>query len=393
MAISSIALPNRSGAPKGDAGSDRPIRVLVVDDSVVIRRLVTQALSEDDSFEVVGIAANGVIALQKIPQVEPDVLTLDIEMPEMDGLETLRRVKDEFPKIKVVMFSTLTERGGRHTLEALSLGADDYVTKAANVGSLDTSLARLRGELSPKIKQFFAGPSPRLRLEPAPPAKAAQGDSPIPGPRGVTTPAERPPRQPKVRQVDVVAIGVSTGGPNALAEMLPKIPATVPCPIVITQHMPPMFTRLLAERLSKNSQIEVREAEEGDVLRPGLALLAPGGKHLRLRRRGHDVVARLDEGPQENSCRPAVDVMFRSVKEIYGAQALAVVMTGMGKDGLAATEPMFLAGSPVIAQDRPTSVVWGMPGYIVESGLADVVAPLGEIADEIMQVVTGGAQR
>lgn len=393
MAISSLALPNRSGAPKGDAGSDRPIRVLVVDDSVVIRRLVTQALSEDDSFEVAGVAANGVIALQKIPQVEPDVLTLDIEMPEMDGLETLRRVKDEFPKIKVVMFSTLTERGGRHTLEALSLGADDYVTKAANVGSLDTSLARLRGELSPKIKQFFAALTPRLRLEVPPTATTERGDSPAPGPQGVQPPSQKSARQARVRQVDVVAIGVSTGGPNALAEMLPKLPNTIPCPIVITQHMPPMFTRLLAERLSKNSQIDVREAEEGDVLRPGLALLAPGGKHLRLRRRGHDVVARLDEGPQENSCRPAVDVMFRSVKEIYGAQALAVIMTGMGKDGLAATEPMFLAGSPVIAQDRASSVVWGMPGYIVESGLADVVAPLGEIADEIMQVVTGGAQR
>ena len=370
------------GAGTGGAEAIGRIRVLVVDDSVVIRRLVTQALSEDEVFDVVGIAANGVIALQKIPQVKPDVVTLDIEMPEMDGLETLRHIKAEFPRIKVVMFSTLTERGGRHTLEALSLGADDYVTKAANVGSLDTSLGRLRGELSPKIKQFFS--------HAAAPATAPRPMA-VPGPRGIEPPTQRGERAAMTKRVDIVAIGVSTGGPNALADMMPKLPETIPCPIVITQHMPPMFTRLLAERLSARSAIEVREAQEGDVLRPGLALMAPGGFHLKLRRRGHQVVARLDEGPQENSCRPAVDVMFRSVREVYGAHALAVIMTGMGKDGLLGTEPMYQAGSPVIAQDRATSVVWGMPGYIVETGLADVVAPLDRIAGEIMRIVTRGA--
>ena len=387
---STASIAGQASGPRGatngganGAGANTPIRVLVVDDSVVIRRLVTQALSEDDAFDVVGIAANGIIALQKIPQVKPDVLTLDIEMPEMDGLETLRRVKQEFPNIKVVMFSTLTERGGRHTLEALSLGADDYVTKAANVGSLDTSLARLRGELSPKIKQFFHQPAPIA----TPPAAA------VPGPRGTLPPKERGQRAAVTKRVDVVAIGVSTGGPNALAEMIPKLPETIPCPIVITQHMPPMFTRLLSERLSSQSAIEVREAQEGDVLKPGLALMAPGGFHLKLRRRGHEVVACLDEGPQENSCRPSVDVMFRSVREVYGSHALAVIMTGMGKDGLIETEPMYQAGSPVIAQDRATSVVWGMPGYIVETGLADVVAPLDRIASEIMRIVSGGAKR
>jgi len=374
------------GGSAGTTESKSSIRVLVVDDSVVIRRLVTQALSEDAAFDVVGIAANGAIALQKIPQVQPDVLTLDIEMPEMDGLETLRRVKQEYPAVKVVMFSTLTERGGRHTLEALSLGADDYVTKAANVGSLDTSLARLRGELSPKIKQFFT-------RETTPPVVRSSTAATIPGPRDLAPPPERGPRASLTNRVDIVAIGVSTGGPNALAAMIPEIAETIPCPMVITQHMPPMFTRLLSERLSAHSSIEVREAQEGDVLKPGTALMAPGGFHLKLRRRGHEVVACLDEGPQENSCRPAVDVMFRSVQEVYGAHALAVIMTGMGKDGLAATESMYQAGSPVIAQDRDTSVVWGMPGYIVETGLADVVAPLDRIAGEIMRIVTRGTHR
>lgn len=379
-----VSARRSGGTPTNESQSS--IRVLVVDDSVVIRRLVTQALSEDSAFDVVGIAANGAIALQKIPQVKPDVITLDIEMPEMDGLETLRRVKQEYPGVKVVMFSTLTERGGRHTLEALSLGADDYVTKAANVGSLDTSLARLRGELSPKIKQFFSH-------ETAPPAVQSPTPPTIPGPHDLPPPPERGPRAPLAKRVDIVAIGISTGGPNALAAMIPEITQTIPCPMVITQHMPAMFTRLLSERLSARSSIEVREAQEGDVLKPGTALMAPGGFHLKLKRRGHEVVACLDEGPQENSCRPAVDVMFRSVQEIYGAHALAVIMTGMGKDGLAATESMYQAGSPVIAQDRDTSVVWGMPGYIVETGLADVVAPLDRIAGEIMRIVTRGPQR
>ena len=370
-----------SPAASGAAGArSKPIRILVVDDSVVIRRLVTQALSEEPGFEVVGVAANGVIALQKVPQVQPDVITLDIEMPEMDGLETLERVKKEYPKVRVVMFSTLTERGGKHTLEALSRGADDYVTKAANVGSLDTSLGRLRNELTPKIKQFFHMPSQA-------PSSAVPG--PTPGP-GAVKPRKPMASVPFAGQPEIVCVGVSTGGPNALAEVFPSLPANLSVPMVITQHMPPMFTRLLAERLEKRGNLRVKEAEEGDVLKAGEVLIAPGDYHLQFRRRGTDVIATLDQGPQENSCRPAVDVMFRSVADLYGGRCLAVILTGMGKDGLAGIERLKSEGARVLAQDRATSVVWGMPGYVVEAGLADVVAPIGEIAGRIVEMIPRG---
>ena len=238
--------------PPDSAAGEKRIRVLVVDDSVVIRRLVALALGEDRAFEVAGVAANGSIALQKIPHLRPDVVTLDIEMPAMDGLEALRHIKRDYPHIRVVMFSTLTQCGARHALEALSLGADDYVTKAANVGSLDTSLSSLRGELAPKIKQFF-----RTLVPP-------------PGSRPVAAPQqESVSKAPSAKRADIVAIAVSTGGPNALADIIPQIPATLRVPIVITQHMPPMFTRLLAERLDAKSPLQVVEGAEDMEVKPG----------------------------------------------------------------------------------------------------------------------------
>ncbi len=373
------------GAVSTDAASPpKRIRVLVVDDSVVIRRLVTLALGEDPVFELVGIAANGKIALQKIPQVQPDVVTLDIEMPEMGGLETLQRIKKDYPRIRVVMFSTLTQRGAAHTFEALSRGADDYVTKAANVGSLDTSLAALRGELAPKIKQFFGETStaPAVRRP-----KPAPLDKPAP-PRPV---APKPPPAPAVRRqakrVEIVAVAVSTGGPNALAEVFPAFPRDFRCPIVITQHMPPMFTRLLAERLDSQSPLRVREAAEGMEIEPGAAYIAPGDYHMTLARRGAGVVVRLNQAPPENSCRPAADVMMRSVAELYGGACLAVVLTGMGQDGLAGARILKEAGAGVLAQDEASSVVWGMPGHVVQAGLADEVAPLDRIVPAILRFV------
>jgi len=353
------------------------IRVLVVDDSVVIRRLVTHALEQDPALEVVGAAANGAIALERIPQLNPDVLTLDIEMPEMDGLETLRCVRRDFPQLRVIMFSTLTERGASVTLEALTLGADDYVTKASNAGSLDRSMARLREELIPKIKQFFHLPGQsRAALRPAP---AQAGATPAaPGGNSVW-------RSMKLR-AKVLAIGVSTGGPTALGAILPELPAGFPLPVLVVQHMPPLFTRLLAERLDATCRLPVAEASQGDPLESGKILIAPGDFHLKVAASGAGVRVCLDQSPQQNSCRPAVDALFASIGEVYGGAAIAVILTGMGQDGLRGTEMLKARGATVLAQDEATSVVWGMPGAVVNAGLADRVLPLDQMVPEILRV-------
>jgi len=352
------------------------IRVLVVDDSVVIRRLVTHALEEDPALEVVGAAPNGSIGLERISQLNPDVITLDVEMPEMDGLEMLRRLRQSSnSNVRVIMFSTLTERGAEATMEALSLGADDYVTKAANAGSLDCSMTILRAGLVPKIKQFFAleeehGVAPRIAAS---------------APERVRLAA---PANPGFRQMSVprvIAIGVSTGGPAALGAIIPTFPAAFPLPILIVQHMPPMFTRLLAERLQTTSKLNVSEAVEGAVVEPGRILIAPGDYHMRVRKNGVKMTVTLDQGPTENSCRPSVDVLFRSVEEAYGPATISVMLTGMGYDGLRGTEALKASGACVIAQDESTSVVWGMPGAVVSAGLADCVVPLEGVVPEILR--------
>lgn len=348
------------------------IRVLIVDDAVVVRRMVSDVLAADPEIEVVGTAANGRIALQKITQVNPDILTLDVEMPEMDGLQTLKALRETWRDLPVIMFSTLTERGGTATLTALSLGATDYVTKPANVGSVALAQQRIKDELIPKIKALCgskpaAAPTPR----PAPPVPPRPLTAAV-GLAGAATP-------------EIVCIGVSTGGPNALAKLMPRLPANFPVPIVIVQHMPPMFTRLLGERLNAQSAISVAEAADGQVLQPGHAYIAPGDFHLVVQRKSGAVVTALNQLPQENSCRPAVDPLFRSVSEVYGARALGIVMTGMGQDGLRGCEDLARTGARVVVQDEASSVVWGMPGYVARAGLADRVLPLDEIAGEIIR--------
>jgi two-component system, chemotaxis family, protein-glutamate methylesterase/glutaminase len=347
------------------------IRVLVVDDSVVIRRLVATALEEDPALQVAGTAANGQIALQRIPQVNPDVITLDIEMPVMDGLETLRQVRKLYPKLPVIMFSTLTERGASATMDALALGANDYVAKAANIGSLDRSMASLRGDLIPKIKQFFR-PAQESSFIPSAPKTGTAAPARFTGPR--------PPRK-------VVCIGVSTGGPNALATILPMLPKTFPLPVLIVQHMPPLFTRLLAERLDAQTQLRVEEAHQGSTVEPGKVLIAAGDYHMRVRKSGANATVTLDQEPPENSCRPAADVLFRSVSEVYGGSAIAVVLTGMGQDGLRGVEGLQPKGAWIIAQDEPSSVVWGMPGWVVKAGLANAVVDLNCVVPEILKQV------
>lgn len=346
------------------------IRVMVVDDSVVIRRLVTHALEQDDAIQVVGAASNGAIALERIPQMNPDLITLDIEMPEMDGLEMLRHVRREYPRIRVIMFSTLTERCAAATLEALSRGADDYVTKASNEGALDRSLARLRDELIPKIKQFFLLPAANHPLpQQVPPVAAVRTARPT-----VTV-------RPKA-----LVIGVSTGGPTALASVLPLLPAGYPLPVLVVQHMPPLFTRMLAERFQSTCRLAVAEASQGDKVEAGKILIAPGDFHMKIFGNCNGVRICLDQSPPQNSCRPAVDALFTSAGEVYSGAAIAVILTGMGQDGLRGTQVLKAQGASVLAQDEASSVVWGMPGAVVNAGLADYVLPLERIVPEILRL-------
>jgi two-component system, chemotaxis family, protein-glutamate methylesterase/glutaminase len=351
------------------------IRVLVVDDSVVIRRLLTDCLTGDPDIEVAGTAASGRIALQKITQINPDVVTLDVEMPEMDGIQTLIEIRRAHPRLPVIMFSTLTERGASSTLDALSHGASDYVTKPANVGSVSTALQRVRDEMIPKVKALCVRRAPDaapLRRPVAPPVAPARS------PAAASAPGTAP--------VELLVIGVSTGGPNALAKILPELPASFPVPVVIVQHMPPMFTKLLAERLSGSTQIPVREAAGGELLEPGTIWIAPGDHHVAIVRKAGVAQLALNQDPPENSCRPAVDVLFRSAAEVYGEHVLAVVLTGMGQDGLLGATWIKERQGRVLVQDEATSVVWGMPGFVARAGLADQVLPLERIARTLVSL-------
>jgi len=358
------------------------IRVLVVDDSVVVRRLVTRVLEEEPDVEVVGAAANGRIALAKLGQLEVDVVTLDIEMPEMDGLATLAQLRPRFPRLPVIMFSTLTERGAEATLEALSLGASDYVTKPTGLHNPTDALAAVKAQLLPRIRALHG------RNAASAPAAPSAPPAPAPAPAGPVVKA--PVARPANARIDVVTVGVSTGGPNALAELLPALPASFPVPVVIVQHMPPVFTKMLANRLDSRCALEVTEANGGEVLSPGRIYIAAGGRHLALLRQGTSVVTVAHDDPPENSCRPAVDVLFRSVAGLYGTGALAVVLTGMGQDGLRGAEAIRLAGGQVLAQDEASSVVWGMPGFVARAELADAVLPLNTLAVEIGRRVAAG---
>ena len=344
------------------------IRILVVDDSVVVRRVLCETLSADALLEVVGSASDGRIALAKIDQLHPDLITLDVEMPVMNGLETLGQVRKLYPKMPVVMFSTLTEHGAAATLDALALGASDYATKPSNTGSPEVAIAAIRAELIPKIKALCAGQVKKVTTI-LPPRPAA------------------PVRRPLHRRIEMVSIGTSTGGPNALAEVLLQIPKNFPVPIVLVQHMPPIFTRLLADRLAAHCEIPVHEASAGVIVSPGHAWIAPGNYHMRLKRAGTGWRLELNQDPPENSCRPAVDVLFRSVAEACGAQALAVVMTGMGSDGVIGAQCIRQRGGEVIIQDEASSVVWGMPGLVYASGQADAVYPLSQLGHEITRRV------
>lgn len=398
------------------------IRVMLVDDSAVIRHLLNDVLAGDPQLEVVGSAQNGQIALDKLSTFNPDIVILDVEMPVMDGLETLAAIRKRQPRLPIIMFSSITERGAAVTLEALGRGANDYVTKPANTGNMNASLQRVREELIPRIKVFcrhlLSAPAssaakapptleplirPRAQVQADPLARpgAAGRVEPLTRPRfpepaastaprsAVATPPPAPSRLPSASsRVEVLVIGVSTGGPNALADLLPRLPKTFPVPIVIVQHMPPIFTKLLAERLAKGTALQVAEATDGETLLPGQIRIAPGGSHLVLERQSPQLVRlQLNQDPPENSCRPAVDVLFRSAVTTYKGNVLAVVLTGMGSDGLRGCEIIRNAGGQILVQDEASSVVWGMPGYVARAGLADGQIPLDKMAGEIISRV------
>lgn len=380
------------------------IRVLVVDDSVVVRRLVTDALAADPRVEVVGTASDGRRALARVEQLKPDVVTMDVEMPDMNGIEAVRALRKSGSRVPIIMFSTLTERGAAATLDALVAGASDYVTKPSNMGSVQESIARVAEELIPKILMLTGAPSGsgRGQLGSDTGRPAPRGTSGVVPPRGAgagagagaaRTPvvagagrAVAPP-PPAPHSVRMVVIGSSTGGPQALSTVISALTVAPRVPVVIVQHMPPVFTHQLAARLDRLGPARVSEAVDGEELVAGHVYIAPGGEHLLVRNLRGTLRAVLDQGPPVNFCKPSVDVMFSSAVEAVGGELVCAVLTGMGSDGRNGAGKVVAAGGTVIAQDEATSVVWGMPGAVTTSGFAHRVLPLEEVPGAVEAVV------
>jgi two-component system, chemotaxis family, protein-glutamate methylesterase/glutaminase len=354
----------------------RRTRILIVDDSVVMRSLLRAVVCAGSGLEVAGTAADGKTALSAIETLHPDLVLLDVEMPVMDGLATLRELRGRGYKMPVIMCSSLTQRGARVTIDALACGASDYVAKPAGQPDREAALQSLFQDLIPKITALTSH---------AP--KAVPGLARV----SLAIPVTLPQRsQPPASIPTVLAIGVSTGGPAALEILLPALPADFPLPVLVVQHMPELFTGLFAERLNGHCPLRVREAVEGDAVRAGTIHIAKGDWHMEVLAAacaGSPATLHLSRGPQENHCRPAVDVLFRSVAAVYGAGSLAVVLTGMGSDGMIGCRAICERGGSVLVQDEASSTVWGMPGAVVSAGLAHKVLPLCAIAPEILRLV------
>lgn len=333
------------------------IRVLIVDDSVIARRAIVGALITDPRFTVVGEAPDGFEAVKNIWQSNPDVVILDLVMPTMDGIETMALLRRRKPDLKIIMCTKLGGVGTAAAADALMLGADDCVAKPVDLDTMGAHHSDLHKLLAFRIADLFQ-------------------DLPS---------ANVPVSHSRKFVPEVVVIGVSTGGPNALATLLPMLPHDFPLPILIVQHIPSEFVELLAQRLSLRANLPVQEAREGERVSPGRILIAPGGHHLALRRHGAGVSVAITDQAKENSCRPSVDVLFRNAVQAYGGGVLGVIMTGMGSDGTRGAIAINQAGGVVLVQDKPSSVVWGMPGSAVDAGVVNEVLPLSQLAPAIIK--------
>ncbi len=348
------------------------IRVLIADDSAVIRGVLKRTLEAAPGITVAGTAFDGMHAVRQASELQPDVVILDVEMPILDGLAALPRILEAAPGVPVVMYSTLTRRGASAAIDALSKGASDYATKPSNTGSAEDARRAVEESLLPLVRTWGTiGQSRHLRG--ARPAAASA--------------APRPRFSRARRQPSAILVGCSTGGPNALATVFGALP-TLAVPVLVVQHMPEIFTELLAQRLNSMSPMPVSEAADGVLVQPGHVYVAKGGRHMTLRRTGADVHLRLDDGPPENFCKPAVDVLFRSGVETWGGSLAAYVLTGMGSDGLAGARGIREAGGSVHIQDEASSVIWGMPGAIAGAGIADEVLPLNAIAASMAELAS-----
>jgi two-component system chemotaxis response regulator CheB len=361
-----------------------------------MRRILMTALSKHADIQVIGHAENGQVAVDKVRASPPDIITLDVEMPVMDGIAALKEIRKFNPKIPIVMFSAFTQRGARATMDALTNGASDYVGKPSNIQNPEEAFKFLDENLIPKIRSLCAKSknsnlAPSLR-ERGNERRESQGlSNPAAGLVKPSFVVQKSSLAPVLRQenrplspIDGIVIGVSTGGPAALMRVFELWKSPLRVPIFIVQHMPPVFTQLLANRLTEIGVIPVMEPYDGQEAQPGKAYIAPGGWHMYLKRQGTKVFMGLNDDPPENSCRPAVDVLFRSAAQVYKRSLLGVVLTGMGQDGLLGAQDILRENGTVIVQDQETSVIWGMPGAVAKADLAEKVLPLDEIPNEIL---------
>lgn len=366
------------------------IRVVVIDDTIFFRKVISETLKEIPGIEVVGTAGNGKAALMRIETLKPDLVTLDIEMPEMDGTEVLKQLKERQLKIGVIMVSAHTVAGSKATIKALELGAFDFITKPEGDSITETRKAFI-DLLTPKIRAFKLS----MLSSGTFPSPAASGKS------SVSTEAPPPPSPVVVPQVDseykgrstarttAIAIGISTGGPAALAKVLPGFPGNFSLPVFIVQHMPPLFTTTLAASLDRKSAIRVKEAENGEIVKGGIAYIAPGGKQMKVLPHKEDgtKMIRITNDPPENNCQPSVDYLFRSLSYNYPGKVVASVMTGMGNDGVMGARLLKRTGAVILAQDESTCVVFGMPMEVIKAGAANMIVPLDEMAGKIIETI------